>query len=300
MTDEILEYIPWCKSWTERMAILDATRGYAKNSSKILQKYEGELSDDLKSVKNCIDVWDKPEIPLNVGEAGTWYRLLWFYFTKNNIKREIIKEGTLKGREVCNNSEIVDSKKWPPERLLTLDDGTTQFATAAYLCGDERIVKDIIYYTPKYEKLHMTYESVPYWNEKIKNNEPWEMRKDKTIERQVRAYLQYLKTGHMVFVPRHSEDYCFAKIFNTMPPELENSFTSVKKHESDRTKINDAIEEARIYHKTSSKDHRIITNLVLDYLAKGIDLHVEHPENISKAWPKYQFDGLVKYAMKSF
>jgi hypothetical protein len=296
--EEFMKFIPRCKSWAERMAILDATRGYARNSAKIFKEHEHELSDDLISVKNCVDVWDTDK-PLNVGEAGTWYRLVWFYHTKNNIKREIIREGTLKTREVCTNPEIVDGKKWPPERLLTLDNGTTQLATAAYLMGDERKVQDTQYYTPKYEKLHMTYESVPYWEEKNKNNEPWEMRKDKTIERQIRAYLQYLKTGKMEFVPRHSEDYCFAKIFNAMDSEQEKSFTSVKTHESDRTKIGEAIEEAEKYHKTSSKDHRIITNLVLDYLAKGIDLHIEHPEHISKAWPSHQFYGLVGYIITS-
>jgi hypothetical protein len=299
MEEEFLKFIPWCKSWTERMVILDVTRGYTKDSAEILEKHRHELSDDLISVKNCVDVWDKPEIPLNVGEAGTWYRLVWFYHTKNNIKREIIKEGTLKSREVCIDSEIVDAKKWPPERLLTLDNGTTQVATAAYLMGDERRVADIKYYTPKYEKLHMTYEAPDYWKEKKKNNEMWEMRKDKTIERQVKAYLDYLAIGSMVFTPRHSEDYCFAKIFNSMTPEQEEAFTSVKSHESDRTKIGESIEEAEKFCTTSSKDHRIITNLVLKFAARKINLHVQHPENISKAWPKHQFDGLVNFIMKS-
>ena len=76
-----------------------------------------EFQFNLRIVNN----WENDE-SLDVGESGTLYRFLRFVLWKKGIDKPIIKRGSLLGRQICNDPDIID---WPLAKLLTLDKSNT-------------------------------------------------------------------------------------------------------------------------------------------------------------------------------
>ena len=100
-------YIPLDKSWTIRMGILDIIN--SRDSIRHFLNNQETLGDDLIALKRVAENWNSNN-PLDVGESGTLYRFIRFALWKSGKEREIIKKGTLKKRDICNNSEIIN---WP-------------------------------------------------------------------------------------------------------------------------------------------------------------------------------------------
>ncbi|MFC1728112.1 hypothetical protein ACFLZ7_01445 [Nanoarchaeota archaeon] len=258
-------YIPLDKSWIIRMGLLDLLNSH-KNIIEFLEKQKN-LSDDLKALYRALIDWNSDE-PIDVGESGTLYRFLKFASWKLGLKKEFILSGTLKNRNICDNPEIIN---WPQEKLITLDGGTSQWASAAALAGDDEEIDN-----PPY-KLKITYEAIKHW--KTSN---WEIRFDKTILAQASAYLQWLKTGKMDFKPEQAEDYCFARAFDLISAEEgEKLWPSLHGHESDRIK---EMEEQLQKEKITSKDHRVVHAIAM--LRKSKE-NVQNPECVNKSWPQF-------------
>jgi len=213
---------------------------------------------------------------LDVGESGTLYRVVRFALWKNGNERELIRRGTLKNRSICNDSSIV---KWPVLKLLKLDNGTSQWASASVLNGRlERID------SPPY-KLELTYSAVDHWRQQRKRGMCWSAMYDRTIERQAEAYSVLCETGRLIFKPLHSEDYCFARAYDLITPEEGmKKWSSLVGHETNRIEeMEQAIEEAKT-GKISSKDHRVIQALVMKHRNK---VEVVHKDAVSKSWPQF-------------
>jgi hypothetical protein len=276
MAPEINKYIPLDKSWIIRMGILDLINGY-KDINSFLEK-QSSLSDDLIALKCVAENWDN-ESPLDVGESGTLYRFVRFYLWKSGKEREIIKTGSLKNRKICNNPEIIN---WPLAKLLSLDNKTSQWASASVLMGN----KEKIEIQP--EKLRLSYEAVEHWNKQRKKKECWLPKFDSTIRIQARAYIDILKLKHAQFVPKHSEDYCFARAFNLINPEEGlRKFPSLESHETNRiNEMEIAIKQAEQGY-LESKDHRIIQAIVMERASKGKNIRVAYPKSVSKSWPLF-------------
>ena len=133
MSKELIErsLIPLDKSWIIRMGFLDVINGYKDIVSFLnLQK---DLNDDLLALKRVAENWEVSS-ELNVGESGTLYRFFQFASWKLSLDKKFVLEGTLRHRNICNDSSIVS---WPIQKLLTLDNGTSQWASVAILMGDE-------------------------------------------------------------------------------------------------------------------------------------------------------------------
>lgn len=273
MKNELIEkvYVPFDKSWIIRMGFLDLVNGYDDCIYFLKQHYE-ELSDDLKSLYDASVQWKSGEI-IDVGESGTLYRFLRFASWKLKQPREFILRGTLKERDICNDPEIVNL---PLEKLLTLDNGTSQWASASVLLGNSERVSN-----PPF-KLQLTYDAVSHWTEARKNDKCWKPRYDKTILAQASAYLELLKNGKMNFKPEQAEDYCFARAFGIMTAEEgELRWLSLKGHESDRiSEMEKALQEKEV----SSKDHRVVQAIAM--LRKTRD-NIEYPDCVNKSWPQF-------------
>jgi hypothetical protein len=129
---DLIEYIPLDKSWTIRMGILDILNGH----KDILRFLDGQkdLGDDLVALRNVAEKWDTNE-PLDVGESATLYRMIRYALWKQGKDREIVKRGTLKNRPIYDDSKIT---KYTLRNLLELDNGTSQWASAAVLAGGKR------------------------------------------------------------------------------------------------------------------------------------------------------------------
>jgi hypothetical protein len=264
-------YVPLDKSWMIRMGILDLTNGY-NDSIEFLKQCYKELSDDLRSLYSASIQWNFNQ-PIEVGESGTLYRFLRFASWKLGKEKKFILNGTLKERNICNNQEIVN---WPLEKLLTLDNGTSQWASASVLMGNPKRILN-----PPY-KLQVTYDAVEQWKTARKNGKIWEPRYDETILAQGVAYLQWLREGKMDFVPQQAEDYCFARAFGLInSQEGETRWPSLRGHESDRII---EMEEALKQNEVLSKDHRVVQAIAM---LKRNQVKIKYPDSVNKSWPQF-------------
>ena len=264
-------YIPLDKSWMIRIGVLDLFGGY-KDSREYLKQHYDELSEDLKSLYQISAQWRLGK-PINVGESGTLYRFLRFALWKLGQEREFIRNGTLRQRKICDNPEIIN---WSLEQLLTLDNRTSQWASASVLMGNpEKIAK------PPY-KLQVTYDAVQHWNNARKNKKRWEPRYDETILTQASAYIKWVREGRMDFVPQQSEDYCFARTFNILTAKSgEARWPSLRGHESDRI----AEMEKELYEKKiTSRDHRVVQAIAM---LRNCRDNIMNPDCVNKSWPQF-------------
>ena len=103
--DSYSKFIPLDKSWITRVGVLDIVNGY-NNIEVFLNKQIG-LNEDLLALRNASMAW-RNDIPINVGESATLYRLLQFASWKLNLNKVFIKEGTKNIREATTTqTELV-------------------------------------------------------------------------------------------------------------------------------------------------------------------------------------------------
>ncbi len=264
-------YIPLDKSWIIRMGVLDLVNGY-DDIIGFLKKHYDELNDDLHALYCASTQWISKK-PIDVGESGTLYRFLKFASWKMGEKRKFILRGTLKDRNICDDPAIIS---WPLEQLLTLDNNTSQWASASVIMGNPERMPTVPY------KLQVTYDAVDHWKSARSKGEAWEARHDETIRSQASAYLQWLKEGRIDFHPKQAEDYCFARAFNCIAAEEgKKRWPSLKGHESDRIA---EMERALKQIDLSSKDHRVVQAVAM---RKKGEVMIQYPDCVKKSWPQF-------------
>ena len=275
---ELKKYIPLDKSWAIRMSILDLIHGKSGRAISLLNNEE-QLSDDLKALKGALVNWNRKKI-IDAGESGTLYRYLKFILWKQDLKKKFITHKTLRDRKITDNPHIIS---YSQGRLLTLDNGTSQWASISALCGDQERIKD-----PPF-KLALTYEAIDYWTKKNESNDNWEFRSDETISEQAKAFLGILKKGKASFVPKQAEDYCFARAFNFITKEEgEKKWPSLRGHESER--ISEMEKELRNYEEgkiIKSNDHRVVQAIVMKGKVEGKEARIQFPKAVYKTWPQF-------------
>lgn len=269
----INEYIPLDKSWIIRMGILDVLNSY-DDIDKFLDTQDN-LGEDLLALKRVSETWNTQE-PLDIGESATLYRFVRYALWKQNINRRMVKRRTLQNRNLCDDSDIVN---WPLRDLLKLDNGTSQWASAAILMGNMERIENAPY------KLKVTYDAKEHWEERRKKKKSWMAKCDETIGKQALAYVGWIGTGKLIFSPIQPEDYCFARAFDLISAEEgERRWSSLRGHETNRIdEMEKAIELAK-KGVIKSKDHRVIQSLVMRHRSK---LEVVHKDAVNKSWPKF-------------
>lgn len=285
------KFIPLDKSWIIRMGFLDIVNGY-DDIIKFLKKQK-DLGEDINALLRVAEKWETRE-PLDVGESGTIYRLFRFYLWKNKIKRELIKRGTLKNRQICDNPEIVD---WPIKKLLTLDGGSSQWANASILCGNIEKIKNSSRY------LNMTYEAIKYWKEKRKRNETWEPRFDGTLLPQTVAFISFVRGEKFNFDKKVLDDcdlYCFFRAFNIINKEQgEKKWPHIVYHESNRIKeMEEQLKNYKQGKEITLKDHRVAQAIAMLALVENKQVRFSNPECVNKTWP--QFWEFLKYVEENY
>lgn len=287
MEQELIEsqLTPLDKSWINRMGILDLANGREEITS-FLDKQKN-LGDDLLALQRAVKVW-KTDEPVDVGESGTLYRFLRFLSWKQGLDKKFIKSGTLKDRKITDDPAIVD---WPLEKLLELDNRSSQWASASVLAGNKERIAN-----PPF-KLAVSYEAVEHWNECRDNDEPWQPRFDETILNQALAYVQLLKKEKAYFVPEQSEDFCFAYTFGFMTAEEgDEMWPNLRGNESDRTKeMQEVLLNAKEGKAIDSKDHRAVQAIVMWGKVNNKEVNILHPEVVNKSWPQF-WDFIHKFS----
>lgn len=259
------------------MGILDLLHG--KNDIVTFLKKEKRLSDDLQALLRAVEMWHT-DTPIDVGESGTLYRFLQFIAWKQNIQKQFITRGTLASRPITNNPKIVT---YSLSQLLELDHHTSQWASAAVLCGATEKIED-----PPF-KLQLTYEAVDHWNTRIKEGKQWEPRHDETIFKQATAFLELLENGKTPFTPLQAEDYCFARAFELITKEEgEKRWPSLRTHESDRIEAMEKMLGAVSNNKpATSKDHRVVQAIAMYGVKNKRDARILYPDAVNKSWPQF-------------
>ncbi len=286
--EKISRYIPLDKSWMIRVGVLDIINGY-NDITEFLAKQKN-LSNDLWALYHTAKDWGSNK-PIDVGESATLYRFLKFALWKLKKNKQFIVRGSLKDRKICDNPEIIN---WNLEKLLTLDNKTSQWASASVLLGNEEGVRN-----PPY-KLQLTYEAIAHWKERRSQGLCWIPRQDKTIFGQAIAYIELLKKGKTNFVPKHSEDYCFARAFNLITKEEgKRKWPSLYGHESKRIKhMEDVIASADKNKIINSTDHRAIQAIVMRQKSRHEPLYIHNRNAVNKSWPR--FWAFTGYCEKTF
>lgn len=269
--------IPLDKSWIIRMGFLDIISG--RRDILTFLNSQPSLNDDLLALKRVAEDWDvKDEI--NVGESGTLYRFFKFASWKLGLKKKFILEGTLKNRVICDDPTILD---WPLEKLLTLDNSTSQWASAAILMGSKDRLENSPY------KLKVTYDAVDAWHAAENKGLSWKPRLDQTISDQAIVFIKMVKGVKTVFIPEQAEDYCFARLFGFITKEEgERRWPALRGHETDRIaemeKVMQDLEEGR---PIISKDHRVVQAVGMYQKLHKVPSTVAYPKAVNKSWPLF-------------
>lgn len=280
---EYEKFIPLDKSWLTRVGVLDIIHGYT-DIEKFLNEQK-TLNEDLLALKNASEVWST-NAPVNVGESATLYRLLQFASWKLNLNKIFIKKRTLKDRSITSDPNIINLDL---EELLKLDNHTTQWATASVIMGNEQRIPN----PPN--KLQQTYDAVDHWNKQRKAGLVWESKYDETIQKQIEVFLELRKGVKTIFIPKCSDDYCFARVFGYITKEDgEKNWPSLKGHETNRIEeMEKVIREAELGTLINSKDHRVVQAIAMWGIVNKKDLNFKYLEAVNKSWPKF-WDFLAK------
>ena len=219
---------------------------------------------------------------------------------KQGVKKVFRTSKTLAGDRNSNitlNPEFIDRKKWSLEKLLKLDGGTTQMASAVLLLDENPPSIDRLNLTKHQEYfLTLTIQERKYWEEKQSRGEQWHLVYDETIERQAQAFLSWNERMEQIFEARQAEDYCFARAFRLITPEEGRSLSSsLAGHETNRfLEMERAIQKYESDNIIDSPDHRVVQAMVMLAKIDGRQPIVTNKNAVEKTWP--QFWKFIDYA----
>jgi len=279
-------FIPLSKYWTLRLGFLDIING--QNKFLPLVDHRQDFGDDIKAMIQISKEWKRKD-EHNVGEAGTLFRFLQFASWKFGLNKKFLKEKTLPKREICEDPEIVN---WPISELVKLDHQTSQWASAAILCGceDDLSVKNFF--------LDLTREALEHYNSKKGTKEFCELRYDQTLSSQAETFLNLLKGKESNFKIVQPDDYCFARALGlTNKEEGGFKWPELKGHESNRLEeMEIMLDKFEKGEEIDSKDHRVVQAIAMLSILKSKKAKFSHPECVSKSWP--QFWNFLEFAIK--
>ena len=193
-------------------------------------------------------------------------------------------QGTLAHRKITDDSSIVNLSQ---VELLKLDNGTSQWGSAAVLLGDTERLSN-----PPF-KLQLTYDAVDHWKSQRAKGLSWEPRYDETILNQAETFLKLLKDDTLVdkpkFIPQQAEDFCFAYTFEYMTTqEGEKRWPALCGHESDRiVEIAEALDDAKNGRTITSRDHRVVQAITMWGKVSKENVDIKYPEAVNKSWPQF-------------
>jgi hypothetical protein len=277
-------YIPWGKSDVLRKGLLDILNGREQIFHFLKEHYDG-LNDDLKSFHHAYIEWKRGDKEIHVGESGTLYRFLQCLAWSQGLDKVFIPEGNLVKRVeefFLNDPDIIN---WPLERLLTIEGGTTQRASAVILLGNREKIEN-----PPPE-IEMTYKAKAHWESQRSIGKLWIPCYDERILSQAAAFHSLFFHRKAEFRPKQAEDYCFARAFSYITKEEgERLWPKLKTHESSRIEeMEKELKKANMEGYVDSKDHRVVQAIAMYKKIKGIGREggFSYPSCVSKSWPQF-------------
>jgi len=273
----IKKYIPLDKYWMIRMGVLDILNG--KDDIKNILRKEKDINGDVQALFNVANDWQtKNEI--NVGESGTLFRYLQFAIWKLNLNKKLFKSGTLLKRKICDNPEIIG---WPIAKLLGLDNGTSQWASAAILLGNKEVLKNPPYF------LKITQEGLKHWKKRREKELIYDIKYDEILLKQAKTFLEILETRKTKFTPSNPDDYCFARAFSLITKEEgKKKFPAIQGHESNRLEeMEKCLQQFDNGEIVETNDHRVVQSIAMLGIAKNKKVKFSNKDCVSKSWPRF-------------
>lgn len=294
---------PLSKSWMMRLGILDMKAG-SSNTLHTLDEIAQttDLGDDLVALQRVSRQWLYKQ-PLEVGESGTLYRYTRFLdWTEADTaerqvkKRKFVRSGTLKNRSITTDASIIHL---PLGELAELDNGTTQWASAALLLQGRSEAEEkqfLASLSPqKRPMIELTLEARACWTaaRALGHGCVGHLKeKDQTITRQAQAYYTRLVGGQNVtFTSVHSEDALFAVMNGDISvTEAEKAFPTLRTHETDRIA---ELERVMASPVIDTADHRVAQAAVMN---RHSPVWTKRSEiAVAKTWPQFpQFANEVR------
>jgi hypothetical protein len=285
-------YVPWFKSQIIRVAILDLIRGYGPGDLIRFLDSQEDLGGDLKALRRIAEAWVYQNKSLDVGESATIYRFVSFYSWKYGISRPIVVSGTLAERaeEMGATPDIVN---WPLAKLLTLEGGTTQWATMAILMGNKEVLPQVPFY------IQQTYNVMEHYDKQRDEGKVWIPQRDITLSTQIEEYIRFLKTGKTAIKPTKLGDCdlaCFLMAFGIITPgEAKDLWPMIQFHESNRVKaMREALEQLLLGNIICTDDHRVVQALAMLIQSKNLSISADdirkrfhNPNCVNKTWPRF-------------
>lgn len=270
------EFIPLSKYWSLRLGFLDIIN----NTGLFIPQIENreDLGDDAKKMITISREW-KEKNEHNVGEGGALYRYLQFASWKYSLGKKFVKEGTLRDRKMCDNSDIVN---WSLEKLLELDNNTPQWASAAILLGNKEKAPDNYF-------LNLSKEALEEYARAKEEGRLCKLRYDETLIEQAKAFIRALEMGEVFYEPKQQDEYCFARAFNLIGSwEGERRWPELRGHESNRIEeMEKMIVKYQKGEKIDSRDHRVVQAMAMKTLYEGKEIDFTFPKCVSKSWPRF-------------
>lgn len=274
LSAEIWALLPWHKSLIIRFVFLDLIHGKIERSIKWLADNEATLGDDLLALLRTMKQFLAGE-DIDVGESGTLLRFWRYYLLLIGDTRRIIVRGTAHKRRFYQGNDVIDMED---KELLYLDNGTSQWASIAALCGRiERPTRKL----PGH--LELTFNAIKLWQDAEFYEEMWPARKDRYITEMVEAWLEWKRTGVMKLTIDNAEKAFFGAMFGLIPPEeAYRQFPQMVDHESNRIK---AMRRYRHWwwFIVGSRDHRVVQALAMS----GKWCVFLHRGCVNKSWPQF-------------
>jgi hypothetical protein len=283
------KHIPFDKSWAIRCIYLDMLAGKRDIGTQDLGNNMAAVSDDIERAWAAHNHWHNGERNLNVGESATLYRfmkyLFWHWYEEDVV---LTKEGTLLKRMIENDRSKIWGKSF--EELLKLDGGTSQWASAALMCGNLNISNIDPAKMP--HKFVVTLQAMAHWNVSERYNDRWRARKDPTIKAQAELFEAAMNGTARPddWEPTQAEDYCLARAFSYMSAkEGQARWPQLQNHESNRiVEMEKAIRAVLDDKEVISDDHRVVQASAM--LAKVINRNKVTYSNkncVRKSWPQF-------------
>lgn len=268
--------------------MLDSKSGESSVATKVNAAFEGMTpGEDIAAAINVSRQLKTGGI-LDPGDSRTLLIMLRMLLWSTKTTRKVCLSPMQVARQVEDDPEIAT---WTLEKMLTLSNGTTQFASAAILLQNRKPdeIEALIRLLPpeKRPMIQLTKTIKTAWLKNHTQNNPFSLEQlepEAVLQRQARHYYSEQMSGTKIpYHATHSEEAIYAVLHGDMLlEEAAARFPMLRSHETDRIA---EIEKVLCGDVVDSIDHRIVqaallTNTVAHWTSRS-------EKAVRKTWPDF-------------
>ncbi len=137
--EALRRFVPLDKCWTLRLGVLDMLNGKSDQIAHEIASWanlrgQKSISKDIRALLACARNWTDQSMPVQVADCRTLYCYLKYASWKADDQRMFMLSDPLLFRSPNADPKVLT---WKQQKLLTLEGGSSQWASAAILSGSE-------------------------------------------------------------------------------------------------------------------------------------------------------------------